>query len=238
MSDREGEQQEFRVVLEGLKLPDESIERINRSIQKAITAELANLDLKGDLQFHIPRDWIGLWFEVAVRRRNRKGWLENPQAWKMTSRVDRPDGRLCPSSTCEQGSILLGIVRADGRIAYLDPGIEVDEEFVETARKGRSPEKRFRFAAPCVEEKCTQWTGSACGAIEHAVALQDEQLLQEESEQLPNCAIRPSCRWFSQIGGRACRVCPFVITDTLSVSEKRQEMPAGWNSLRTVGTER
>lgn len=156
----------------------------------------------------------------------------------MTSRVEGRDRRVCPSSTCEQGSILLGIVRADGRIAYLNPGIEVDEEFIETARKGRSPEKRFRFAAPCVEEKCTQWTGSRCGAIEHAVALQDEQLLPEASEQLPNCAIRPSCRWFSQIGVRACRVCPFVITDTLSASEKRQETPADWNSVRTLRTER
>lgn len=79
MSDREGEQQEFRVVLEGLKLPDESIERINRSIRKAITAELSNLDLKGDLQFHIPRDWIGLWLRHLSEDVIAQGGLKVPR---------------------------------------------------------------------------------------------------------------------------------------------------------------
>ncbi|KAB2854116.1 MAG: hypothetical protein F9K43_30195, partial [Bauldia sp.] len=59
-------------------------------------------------------------------------------------------GRTCPSAACEPGAILLGLVDAGDRVGYLSPPLRIDEEFVSRARRGRSPEKRFRFAAPCV----------------------------------------------------------------------------------------
>jgi hypothetical protein len=31
---------------------------------------------------------------------------------------------------------------------------------------------------------------------------------------LPECSIRPQCRWHLQSGDNACRACPEVITDT------------------------
>ena len=40
-------QKEFRVVIEGIKVPAESARRINSAIQKAVLAEVAGLDLRG-----------------------------------------------------------------------------------------------------------------------------------------------------------------------------------------------
>jgi hypothetical protein len=53
---------------------------------------------------------------------------------------------LCPSSRCQAGAILLGIVQDVGKISFTREKIIVNEEFVEIARMGRAPEKRFRFA--------------------------------------------------------------------------------------------
>ncbi len=40
-------QKEFRVVIEGIKVPPEAARRINSAIQKAVLAEVAGLDLRG-----------------------------------------------------------------------------------------------------------------------------------------------------------------------------------------------
>ena len=117
---------------------------------------------------------------------------------------------LCPSALCQEGSLLLGIVLPDGRVALAKERIVVDQGFVENARQGRSPEERFRFANTCRQGGCRQWTGSRCGVI-------DDVLQQSEPHAipatLPACAVRDECRWFQQAGGRACMVCPEVITD-------------------------
>jgi hypothetical protein len=121
----------------------------------------------------------------------------------------------CPSASCEPGATLLGLIDENGRVGYLTPAITIDHEFVEKVERGRSPRKRFRFAGPCVEEKCVQWTGSRCGVIdtvfEAVERLDPEPALEKDS--LPHCAIRSSCRWFAQEGEAACAACPFVITD-------------------------
>ena len=114
---------------------------------------------------------------------------------------------LCPSSRCQTGAILLGLVLPDGRVAYSSDRIVVDEEFVDVARTGRSPEKRFRFSTPCVQGACRQWTGSRCGVIDAVI----EHLPAEPA--LPDCSIRPQCRWYAQNGAHACAVCLSVITD-------------------------
>jgi hypothetical protein len=116
-------------------------------------------------------------------------------------------GALCPSARCEDGAILLGIVAGDGRVAYLTPEVRIDQDFVERARQGRSPEKRFRFAQPCAEGACGHWTGSRCGLVENVVA---EQPAAAEPT-LPRCSIRRKCRWFAQRGREACSACPLVI---------------------------
>ncbi|HEX8646546.1 MAG TPA: hypothetical protein VF715_06570 [Thermoleophilaceae bacterium] len=126
-----------------------------------------------------------------------------------SSAPDDPE-RTCPSSSCEPGAKLIGVVGADGTVGYVSPPLEIDADFVERARRGRTPEKRFRFAGPCVEGRCAQWTGSRCGVIDTVLTTPDRP---SAPERLPHCGIRSSCRWYAQSGAEACAVCPLVVTD-------------------------
>jgi len=81
-----------------------------------------------------------------------------------------PPKALCPSSTCSPGAILLGIVEADGTVAFLDHRRVVDDFFVKLAHEGRTPEKRFRFADTCVKSGCRQWGNGRCGVIDGVLA--------------------------------------------------------------------
>ena len=127
-----------------------------------------------------------------------------------------PEELLCPSAPGEPGALLLGLVGRDGRIGYLRPALEIDEDFVAKALAGRAPEKRFRFAQPCRESGCRHWSEGRCGVAD-AAARSDE-----DDGSLPACAIRPRCRWFAQAGASACRSCPTVVTDVTSSQEWRQ----------------
>jgi hypothetical protein len=122
-------------------------------------------------------------------------------------------GKLCPSARCDADAILLGVVTPDGRVGYLRPELRVDEEFVSRARAARDPEKRFRFAQPCVEGRCAHWTGSRCGVIQNVLDSAEGQAATGESRPLPRCSIRPRCRWFAEQGRQACMACPLVITE-------------------------
>ncbi len=121
---------------------------------------------------------------------------------------------LCPSWKCEAGASLIGIVLADGTVAFSKDRIVIDAAFVELARQGRSPEKRFRFTSTCKRAACVQWTDGRCGIAdviirEHA----DRTAGLDEPFALPECSIRLHCRWHLQSGDAACRACPEVITD-------------------------
>lgn len=120
---------------------------------------------------------------------------------------------LCPSARCEADAILLGVVTPDGRVGYIRPEVRIDADFVAAARAARDPEKRLRFAQPCVEGRCAQWTGSSCGVIESVRHSPEGQAAAGESRPLPRCSIRPRCRWFAEQGTRACVVCPLVVTE-------------------------
>lgn len=117
--------------------------------------------------------------------------------------------KLCPSHTCEPGAILLGIVGRDGRVAFSSDRLIIDEEFVQIARAGRTPEKRFRFGGQCVQNGCRQWTGKRCGVIDSVTGT-----VRGDTADLPECSIRSECRWFYQSGDEACAVCPEVVTDS------------------------
>ena len=67
--------------------------------------------------------------------------------------------------------------------------VVVDEAFVEEARRGRSPERRFRFAGACVEEACAQWEDGRCGVIDLVLDAQPAPL-QVGGLRLPRCAVR------------------------------------------------
>jgi hypothetical protein len=137
---------------------------------------------------------------------------------------ERDRGCTCPSARCEEGAVLLGIVGGDGLVAYVRPQLEIDEDFVQEAKKGRSAERRFRFASACVEGACAQWTGSRCSIIEMALTEQEAGRVPRLTGSLPHCSIRSNCRWFEQVGPRACGVCPLVITD--ATGEPRTETTA------------
>jgi len=113
--------------------------------------------------------------------------------------------KTCPSGRCREGAILLGVVGPTGRLGYLSPAIRIDADFVESTP---SAEQRFRFAEPCVQAACSQWTGSQCGLAERLVTGR-----APKDYQLPDCSIRGTCRWHAEHGADACYVCPLVITD-------------------------
>ena len=122
---------------------------------------------------------------------------------------------LCPSWGCEAGASLIGIVLADGSVAFSKERIVIDAAFVEVARQGRSPEKRFRFSSTCKRAACIQWTDGKCGIVDRIITEhEDHGTAPNETFVLPECSIRPQCRWHLQSGDAACRACPEVITDT------------------------
>ena len=110
--------------------------------------------------------------------------------------------------------MLLGIVGSNGIVGYVQPAVPVDREFVEEARRRGEPERRFRFAQPCLEGGCKQWTGSRCGVIDRVLDAKPGSDDVALTAGLPECSIRPNCRWFAQVGASACAVCPLVITDS------------------------
>jgi hypothetical protein len=118
---------------------------------------------------------------------------------------------MCPSSSCEEGSNLLGIIQNDGHVSFLSDRLTINEEFIQIAHTGRSPEKRFRFSNVCVSSSCKQWNKGRCGVIDKII--EDIGRIKEPDE-LPRCSIRAECRWYQQCGGKACIVCPEVITDS------------------------
>jgi hypothetical protein len=116
---------------------------------------------------------------------------------------------LCPSARCEPGATLLGVVRSDATIGHLPQTYIVDEEFAQAANADGLAETRFRFASACVKGNCSQWNGSSCGVVAQAA----DELALRHSPVMPNCSIRPQCRWFAERAADACRVCHFVVTD-------------------------
>lgn len=109
--------------------------------------------------------------------------------------------------------MLIGVVKADGRVANLLTPLEVGLDFIESGRKHGSLEARFRFSSPCQESHCGHWAGHECGLIAHLEQAAAEIGCAGEHQSLPPCAIRPQCRWWQQRGRNACAVCPVVVTD-------------------------
>lgn len=126
---------------------------------------------------------------------------------------------LCPSSPLAPGVVLVGVVLTNGRIAYAADRLELGDEFVEAAKQADSPERMFRFASPCRNKGCQQWAGDQCGVINRLLEVNSHI---EAEESLPQCSIRPQCRWFNQEGARACALCPYIITDSRPLASEIQ----------------
>jgi len=124
-----------------------------------------------------------------------------------------PDNKkiMCPSSRAHVGSKLLGIRQNDGTVAILPQPLLIGEDFIREAGKTSPPEQRFRFTSKCAGSGCAQWTGKRCGVADKILSVIEDLPV---SKQLPDCEIRPQCRWHIQNGADACKVCPFVVTHT------------------------
>jgi hypothetical protein len=119
---------------------------------------------------------------------------------------------LCPSARCKDGAIVLGIILPDQTVAYADRRYQIDSHEADEMRRATiSAEKQFRFAGPCAQCGCVQWNHGKCGVIEEAI---DTPGPRPIPSALPECSIRPQCRWFLQRGEEACLICPLVVTDT------------------------
>lgn len=123
--------------------------------------------------------------------------------------MNAPGQRLtCPSAPAEPGALLLGLRGPEGRVVPVRTAMAVDADFVAAA--GAGVERRMRFASPCREGGCAQWTGSRCGVIARVM---DHLGAPAAPAALPPCLIRATCRWFAERGAAACGVCDRVVTD-------------------------
>ena len=120
---------------------------------------------------------------------------------------------LCPSSKCQEGAKLIGVVKEDGHVDMLKQPLEINEEFVLSAKEGRIPESRFRFANTCLKGACEQWDGCRCSVIDGILDHISKSSRKIETKEIRECTIRPNCRWFNQNGMSACLICPLVVTD-------------------------
>jgi hypothetical protein len=112
----------------------------------------------------------------------------------------------CVPATSVSAARLIGIVQGDGSVAFLGQPLTIDRQFVDVAAQGRPAELRFRFASPCAKSGCANWSGCGCG-----IATSITQSIAAAASELPNCGIRPQCRWFREHGARACAVCPEIV---------------------------
>jgi hypothetical protein len=122
----------------------------------------------------------------------------------METKPNNDSNYLCPSYISKPGAQLFGYIN-DGKVEYLQESIVVDKTFVEEAKKGRTPESRFRFAGKCIKGSCAQWnnTDGVCGLTNKLI----DEAPEKEVSELEHCAIRSQCRWFAQRGAKACAVC-------------------------------
>lgn len=127
---------------------------------------------------------------------------------------------LCPSAKPEmEDSIVFGVIGGtvnEPHLAHLVKPQPVTDELLALANPV-APTEVFRFAASCAGSNCQHFDGSNCRLAKKIV-----QLLPEVVEELPNCRLRPSCRWWQQEGKAACSRCPQIVTETYHPSKQLQ----------------
>jgi hypothetical protein len=148
------------------------------------------------------------------------GGLGQPQvpAEATAQKVDSTDHsratsrRLCPSAPMSGDALLHGIVTPSGRIGHVTPAIEA--RHLPPLPDRRPAESSLRFASPCVEECCQNWsaTKDECSLIESICSANPD--IRISVDVLPRCAIRSHCVWFLQQRGSACAACSKVVTRT------------------------
>lgn len=128
----------------------------------------------------------------------------------------------CPSARPEMpGSAVLGVVLGTVEqpcVAYLEQPQPVTEELLALSAPA-SPTQVFRFSAPCAGKACQHFDGSDCRLATRIV-----ERLPAVVDRLPECALRPACRWWLQEGEEACHRCPLVTTESYGATEGSEEL--------------
>jgi hypothetical protein len=128
----------------------------------------------------------------------------------------------CPSAQPDmEDARIFGVVAGTPevpRVAYLKQRAAVTDEMLDRLG-GLAPTQVFRYAARCEESKCAQFDKGCC-SLGRRIA----EMLPPVTESLPSCQIRPTCRWYAELGGAACLRCPQIVT----------RVPAGQSALASV----
>lgn len=139
-----------------------------------------------------------------------------------TTATSTRDTLLCPSSQPGvEGARVLGVVQqtASGPdVSYLDEPLPATPDVLVMAAPAQ-PTEVFRLAATCQTNRCPHFDGTNCGLAARIV-----QILPAVVDELPQCQIRPECRWFRQEGAAACRRCPQISTVNYYASETMQNV--------------
>lgn len=126
---------------------------------------------------------------------------------------------LCPSAEPQlSNSVIFASVESNSpgqAVSYLHSSFAVSEGTLIALSGGLlRANEMFRFAAPCEQEGCRNWSGTQCRVADRLV-----QILPVSSTELPACVIRGDCRWFAQEGGPACMRCSQVVTNSAGFEE-------------------
>lgn len=120
----------------------------------------------------------------------------------------------CPSSRPEiRGAALFGVVGGsveEPRVTYLPKPLPASAEVLNLVGDV-APTEVFRFVGPCVGDACSNFESGRCQLASRII-----RLLPIVTSDLPECSIRPQCRWWAEEGVAACMRCPQVATDSFA----------------------
>lgn len=104
-------------------------------------------------------------------------------------------------------------------MAYLKNPQAVTDDILKLAGPV-NPAEVFRFAAPCACSGCGHFAAeeAQCRLVQKVV-----RWVPMAVDKLPECSIRPSCRWWQQEGRAACQRCPSVVTNNYQPSEEMRQ---------------
>jgi hypothetical protein len=92
------------------------------------------------------------------------------------------------------------------RVEYLKESAAIDASVFDKLANVQ-PTHVFRFSAKCEEYRCAHYNGRRCILGQRIVDKLDPMI-----DMLPPWLVRPTCRWFAQLGAAECQRCPQVVT--------------------------
>lgn len=112
----------------------------------------------------------------------------------------------CPSGTPDAPeSVVLGVHAGPTEdLGYLDSPVPA-KDVTGLFPPDIDPARVLRFASHC-RDSCAHRRGTECSLISRITALGDTS----DDHTVPQCHLRPRCKWWDQAGLQACRRCPFV----------------------------